>query len=233
MALLAFNQVSRIFPADGPGRPERVVLDGVDLTIEEQEVVALVGRSGAGKTTLLYLAAGLCRPSAGQVFFAGHDLSALGAGPLSRLRRQVGLVFQNNLSLSALPVWENAAFPLLLEGLAPAKARPRAEEMLERVGLGSLADQSTTVLSGGQRRRLGLARAMIGRPRLLLADEPTADLDEETSAQIEGLMFDWLAGEGRAGLIVTHAASVREAATRTLRLESGRIEPLTNLEKER
>jgi len=224
MSLLVFEQVSRRFPAPAAGGAERHVLKGVDLSLGAREVVALVGRSGAGKTTLLYLAAGLCRPSGGRILFDGQDLAKLSSGRLSLLRRrQIGLVFQNNLCLSALPVWENAAFALLIEGMAPGQARRAAMGMLERVGLEALARSSTVALSGGQRRRLGLARAMLGRPRLLLADEPTADLDEQTGAQIEALLFGWLAQERCAALIVTHAPSIQQAATRTLRLEDGRL----------
>lgn len=224
MNLLRFEQVSQIFPAGGAGQPARAVLQAVSFAMASDEVVALVGRSGAGKTTLLYLAAGLCQPSQGRILFEERELTAMSAGELSRLRRRrIGLVFQNNLSLSALPVWENAAFPLLLEGTAPAKARRRAEEMLERVGLASLAASSTMALSGGQRRRLGIARAMVGEPALILADEPTADLDEETGAQIEALLFGWLAEEKRAALIVTHALSIERAAARILRLKDGRL----------
>jgi ABC-type lipoprotein export system ATPase subunit len=107
--------------------------------------------------------------------------------------------------------------------MAPSQARRAAMGMLERVGLEALARTSTVALSGGQRRRLGLARAMLGRPRLLLADEPTADLDEETGAEIEALLFGWLTEERCAALIVTHAPSIEQAAARTLRLEDGRL----------
>src|SRR5690349_11941643 len=155
MSLLEFVQVSRIFPsADGCG-PGRAVLREVSFRLAPGEVAALIGRSGAGKTTLLHLAAGLCRPNAGRILFDGRALNELGAGELGRLRqRQIGLVFQNNLSLAALPVWENAAFPLLLTGTEAGQARRQAEEALERLGLAGLAQAPTAMLSGGQRRRL-------------------------------------------------------------------------------
>jgi putative ABC transport system ATP-binding protein len=223
MSLLCLDNVTRVFPA-AAGHPRAAVLGGVDLTLAPGEAVALVGRSGVGKTTLLYLAAGLGRPTSGRVLFAGADLARLGERELSRLRRRrIGLVFQNNLSLSALPVWENAALPLLLEGAPSGPARRAAEALLERVGLASWAASPTAALSGGQRRRLGLVRAMIARPELILADEPTADLDEATAAEIENLLFAWLRAEGRAALIVTHSPSIERAADRTLRLEGGRL----------
>jgi ABC-type lipoprotein export system ATPase subunit len=224
MDLLRFEQICRSFPSNGPDAPARSVLRDIHLSLGVDEVVALIGRSGAGKTTLLYLAAGLCRPTAGRVLFEERDLASLDQGELSRLRRrQIGLVFQNNLSLSALPVWENAALPLLLEGVPSAKARRHAEQMLERVGLASFSGAPMAALSGGQRRRLGVARAMVGRPRLILADEPTADLDDETGAEIEALLFGWLTEEKRAALIVTHSPRIERAAARTLRLEEGRL----------
>ena len=224
MSLLRFDSVRRAFPAAAPGQPPAAILDGVDLALAPGEILALVGRSGAGKTTLLYLAAGLARPSAGRVLFEGADLAALSPRELAHLRRRrIGLVFQNNLSLSAIPVWENAALPLLLEGAAPAEARRRAESLLERLGLGPWTQSDTAALSGGQRRRLGMARAMISRPDLVLADEPTSDLDEATAAEAESLLFTWLREEGRAALIVTHSQSIERAADRVLRLQSGRL----------
>jgi predicted ABC-type transport system involved in lysophospholipase L1 biosynthesis ATPase subunit len=135
----------------------------------------------------------------------------------------MGLVFQNNLSLPALPVWENAALPLLLRGVPRAEARRAALALLERVGLAPYARAATTALSGGQRRRLGLARALITRPRLLLADEPTSDLDDTTAAEIESLMFDLLGETHGAALIVTHSDSIERRAHRVVRLDQGRL----------
>lgn len=225
MSLLRFQSVYRSFDPRGGGPASNgAVLAGVELELAHGEILALVGRSGAGKTTLLYLAAGLCRPTAGQIFFDGADLATLSPRQLALLRRRrIGLVFQNNLSLSALPVWENAALPLLLEGAPQAEARRQAEALLDRFGLGRWTGASTAVLSGGQRRRLGMVRAMIGRPELILADEPTSDLDEATAAEAEALLFGWLRAEGRAALIVTHSPSIERSADRTLRLVDGRL----------
>ncbi len=223
-AILRFEEVHRRFPgADADGR--RDVLDGVSFSLARGEVATLVGRSGAGKTTLLHLAGGLLRPTAGSIFFDGDDISRQSAASLARLRRRrIGLVFQNSLTLAALPVWENAALTLLMEGMPRRQARAAAAEALERVGLAPYAARSTAVLSGGQRRRLGLARCLLAQPELVLADEPTADLDDETAAMIENFLFDWLSREGRAALIVTHEASIIEKSSRILRLDSGRLE---------
>lgn len=220
MFVLEMQQVRREFEVAEGGR--RAVLDGVNLALEPGKTIALTGRSGAGKTTLLFLAAGLLRPTAGRVLFEGRDIGTMSAFELADLRRRrIGLVFQNNLSLSALPVWENAALPLLLEGLPASKARSAAMEILDRVGLAEYAGRSTTALSGGQRRRLGLARCLLGRPDLLLADEPTADLDDETAAEIERFIFEWLAADGRSAIIVTHFESIERAAHQVLRLQDG------------
>ncbi len=228
MSLLCLDSVVRSFSPRPGGASPKVVLDGLNLEIGAGEVAALVGRSGAGKTTILHLAAGLCRPSQGRVLFEGTDLEEFSPGDLSRLRRdRIGLVFQNNLCLSTLPVWENAALGLLMGRFGDhAHARRRAEETLERVGLGGFGQAATSTLSGGQRRRLGIARAMLGRPALLLADEPTADLDEETGTQIEELVFDWLAQSGVAALIVTHSISIQRRADRVLKLDGGRLSEL-------
>lgn len=221
MALLEFQQVKREFAA--AIGPAKVVLDGVDLVLERGSTIALTGRSGAGKTTLLFIAGGLLHPTAGKVLFDGQALGEIAGAELARVRRRIGLVFQNNLSLSALPVWENAALPLLLDGRPTQSARAAAMEMLERVGLVDYAERSTTALSGGQRRRLGLARCVLAQPDLLLADEPTADLDEETAAEIEKFMFEWLAADGRSAIIVTHFESIERAAHRVVRLDKGKL----------
>lgn len=225
MSLLNFTKVSRRFPVR-LGNPSTTppVLDEIDLTLAPGDVTALVGRSGEGKTTLLYLAAGLLSPTDGRVLFDGRDLAGLSAADLSRLRRRdIGMAFQNNLCLSALSTWENAALPLLLEGRARRDARRDAHEMLERVGLLDFAPAPTATLSGGQRRRLGLARAMLGQPRLLLADEPTADLDEKTAQEVEQTLFEWLASGDHSALIVTHEPALERRATRVLRLANGHL----------
>ncbi len=224
MSLLVLDQISRHFPSNGAAQAGQCVLDAVSLTVNPGEIVALIGRSGAGKTTLLYIAAGLGRPSSGRVLFEDRDLTDYSSSELSKLRQgRIGLVFQNNLSLSALPVWENAALPLLLQGAKRKAARQRANDLLERVGLAQFGQSPTASLSGGQRRRLGLARAMAGDPRLLLADEPTADLDEETSKEIEQLLFAWLREANRGALIVTHEPQIEKLADRVVCLEHGRL----------
>jgi putative ABC transport system ATP-binding protein len=225
MSLLEFHNVQRVFAA-GSGAPARAVLDGVDFALEAGRTMALVGPSGAGKTTLLYLAAGLCRATGGSVHFDGRDLARMPPAELTALRRsRIGMVFQNNLCLSALPAWENVALPLLLEGARMGEARRQALEWLDAVELAPFADAPTAALSGGQRRRLGLARALGMRLDLLLADEPTADLDEATALRIEDLLFGWLAERGCAALIVTHEAPIERRVDEVRRLSGGKLEP--------
>lgn len=226
MSLLCFDHVRKAFASPRCRDGDLPVLESVNLDLAPGEVIALVGKSGAGKTTLLHLAAGLLRPSAGRIFFDGQSLQRRSQRDLGRLRRtRIGLVFQNNLSLTVLPVWENAALPLLLEGVPRRMARRRADQILERVGLGRFGEASTRHLSGGQRRRLRLARALISEPQLLLADEPTADLDEQTSDQIKRLLFDWLDETGRGALIVTHDLPIERFAHRLVCLDAGRLYP--------
>lgn len=227
MKILELHHLSHHFAGDHGGAPARTILDGVNLTLDPQEILALIGPSGVGKTTLLYLAAGLCRPSMGRVLFDGVDLNLLSASDLSRLRRdRIGLIFQNNLCISAIPAWENAALPLLLKGTRRDAARERTMSILDWLGLAEWADATTSALSGGQRRRLGIARALLGEPKLILADEPTADLDEVTGARIEANLFEWLRHHRQAALIVTHHPSLERAADRTLKLAEGKLNPV-------
>lgn len=203
------------------GRP---LFEDIQLALEPGQTMAIAGPSGAGKTTLLYLAAGFYRPTIGGVSFEGRDIHAMAETERARLRRRaMGLVFQNDLCLAAVEAWENAALPLLLEGVARREARRRAEAALERVGLEGLASAPTAALSGGQRQRLGLARATIGEPRLLLADEPTSDLDEVTANGIEKVLFDFLSERHCAALIVTHSVSLERRAGSLARLDGGRL----------
>jgi predicted ABC-type transport system involved in lysophospholipase L1 biosynthesis ATPase subunit len=223
MNALECQQVGKDYAA-APGAAPRRVLDGVDLALEAGHAAALVGPSGAGKTTLLCVAAGLTRPDRGRVTFEGTDLARLGEGARDRLRREkIALVFQNSLCLSALPAWENVALPMLLAGRPMSEARRAAGRLMEALELQALIDAPTQALSGGQRQRLGLARAMAMRPSLLLADEPTADLDAATAERVEARLFDWIASVGCAALIATHAPSIEQRAGRVLRLEDGRL----------
>ena len=199
------------------------ILDGVTLDVTEHEVLAVTGPSGSGKSTLLGLIAGLDRPTSGSITVDGVDITRLDEDALARLRRDtIGFVFQSFHLIPTLTAAENVAVPLELASHANAPAR--AAELLESVGLAGRADHYPTQLSGGEQQRVALARAVSLRPRLLLADEPTGNLDSTTGAQIIELLLT-LREEFRATLVlVTHDHALTRHAHRVIRLRDGRLE---------
>ncbi|HKA90380.1 MAG TPA: ABC transporter ATP-binding protein [Haliangiales bacterium] len=201
-----------------------VAVDRLSLDIADGELVAIVGRSGSGKTTLLNLLAGIDRPTSGTVRAAGADLGSLSESGLAAWRgRNVGLVFQFFQLLPTLTILENAMLPMDFAGKIPAgKRRDRAQRLLERVGIGDQADKLPAMLSGGQQQRAAIARALANDPPLVLADEPTGNLDSATAADVLAL-FAELNAEGRTIVVVTHEAEVRSVADRQVTLQDGRI----------
>src|SRR5438874_3395076 len=206
------------------GEAERVVLRDVSLTIAPGEIVVLLGRSGSGKSTLLNVIAGIDRPSAGSVMVDGTDLTALDEQARTRFRRRhIGFVFQFFNLIPLLTVEENLLLPLELNGRADAKGRARARELLERVGLGDRGASYPERLSGGEQQRVAIARALIHEPTLILADEPTGNLDAETAASVLELL-DTLAREaGRTVLMVTHSREVVGVADRMFTIHRGTL----------
>ena len=203
------------------GRP-LTVLDGVSFGVEDGATCAVVGPSGSGKTTLLGLAAGLDRPTRGTVRLAGTSLGPLDEDERAALRsRKVGFVFQNFRLLPTLTAAENVAVPLELRG--DRGARAAALDLLDRVGLADRAGHYPTQLSGGEQQRVALARAFAGRPALLFADEPTGNLDAETGARVEALLFDLNREAGTALVVVTHDLELAARCERTVRLRAGRV----------
>jgi putative ABC transport system ATP-binding protein len=204
------------------GRPV-TILDGVSLDVPESAVVAITGPSGSGKSTLLGLIAGLDRPTSGSITVDGVDITRLDEDGRARLRRDtIGFVFQSFHLIPTLTAAENVAVPLELAGHAAALAN--AEALLASVGLADRAHHYPAQLSGGEQQRVALARAVALRPRLLLADEPTGNLDSATSAQIIELLLT-LRGEFRATLVlVTHDDALARHADRVVRLRDGRVE---------
>ncbi|MCX7145693.1 MAG: ATP-binding cassette domain-containing protein [Sulfuritalea sp.] len=195
----------------------------ISLAVTSGEAVAIVGASGSGKSTLLGLMAGLDLPSSGSVHLGGQDLAALDEDGRADLRgRLLGFVFQSFQLLPALTALENTMLPLELAGRADARAM--AEAMLERVGLGARLGHDPKHLSGGEQQRVALARAFAIRPQLLLADEPTGNLDAATGAQIIDLMFAMNAEAGTTLILVTHDEVLAHRCGRTLRLSGGRLE---------
>ena len=218
MSLLRFEAVSKRFHR---GHEEVVALDDVDLAIEAGEFVSLVGPSGSGKSTLLHLAGGLDRPDAGRITLNDRDLGTMSIGDRARLRRrEVGFIFQFFHLIPTLTVCENVELPILLDG---GRANGRATELLERVALDHRRDHLPTELSGGELQRAAIARALVARPKLILADEPTGNLDSATGETVLDLLAEEVRDEGVALLIVTHDRDAAARAPRVHTLRDGRI----------
>ncbi|MEM8813020.1 MAG: ABC transporter ATP-binding protein [Pseudomonadota bacterium] len=208
----------------GAGASRVHILKGVDLEVRGGESVGIVGPSGSGKTTLLMVLAGLERADAGQVRVAGEDLGTLSEDALARFRgRSVGIVFQSFHLIPNMTALENVAVPLELAGLPDPFERARAE--LDLVGLGERTTHYPAELSGGEQQRVAIARALAPEPRLMIADEPTGNLDEATGEQIIALMFQAVADRNMTLALVTHDRTLAERCDRMVRVRSGEIEP--------
>jgi putative ABC transport system ATP-binding protein len=199
-------------------------VDDVSLAVHSGELVALFGPSGSGKTTLLLLAAGLLRPDSGKVRFEGRDLGALFKREVLEYRRtKLGFVFQNFNLVPGLSAEENVALPLLLRGVRHREARERALSALEGVGLLGRATHPPAKLSGGEQQRTSIARALVGGPKLILADEPTGNLDSETGDAVLDLLSGLQRGRGVATILVTHDMRVARYADRVLAMRDGKL----------
>jgi putative ABC transport system ATP-binding protein len=206
------------------GESERVVLDDVSVAIEPGQIAVLVGRSGSGKSTLLNLIAGIDRPTAGRIVVGGVDLTALDEDARTRFRRRrIGFVFQFFNLIPLLTVEENLLLPLELNGRADAKGLARARELLDRVGLAGRGDSYPERLSGGEQQRVAIARALIHDPALILADEPTGNLDAETAADVLDLLDSLAREAGRTVLMVTHSREVVGVADRIFTMQRGNM----------
>ncbi len=221
MAIVDVQKVTRNYRQ---GSIEVQALRGVDLAIEPGEFTALMGPSGSGKTTLLNLVGGLDQPSGGKVVIDGRDIGALGATALARLRlARVGFVFQAYNLIPVLTALENAEFVLLLRGEPEGTRRQKVRKVLAEVGLEGLEDRLPSALSGGQQQRVAVARAIAGEPALVLADEPTANLDSKTGDALLETMGRLNRERGVTFVFATHDPKVMEHAHRVVRLVDGQI----------
>jgi lipoprotein-releasing system ATP-binding protein len=200
------------------------VLKGVDLSIGVGERVAIMGASGSGKSTLLHLLGGLEKPSGGKVVLDGVNLNEVGAGPLAKLRnKSLGFIYQSHHLLGEFTVLENTAMPLLIAGLSVKQAIARATELLKRVGLGHRIEHKPGELSGGERQRAAVARALINKPCVVLADEPTGNLDSKTADQVYQLMLELNQELNVSFLVVTHDHELASRMGKVLHMEDGLI----------
>jgi putative ABC transport system ATP-binding protein len=220
--VLRLEHLSKRFAADRPA-----IFEGVDLELRPGEYLAIMGESGVGKSTLLNLLAGLDKPDSGRVLLEGVDLGKLDDDATTLLRRSaVGFVFQAFHVLPYLSVEQNVALPLDLLGAPEPERSRRTREMLTAVGIEPLAQRYTKELSGGEVQRVAIARALVHRPRLVLADEPTGNLDTRSAAQILALLRAQVKANAGAGILITHSRTAAETADRILVLDSHGLRPL-------
>lgn len=218
-------QVSKSYATEGA---EVHALDRVDLQIADKEFAAITGPSGSGKSTLLHLIAGLDRPTTGEVHVGGVALHRADEKTLTRFRRKVlGIVFQFFNLLPTMTARENVGLPLLLQGIGEKEADSRAVDLLELVGLSKRRDHFPHQLSGGEMQRVAIARALVHRPRLLLADEPTGNLDSAAARNVLDLLAEIEAQSMTSIVLVTHDENVAAAAPRRIHVRDGRIDPST------
>jgi putative ABC transport system ATP-binding protein len=223
--MIQVDKLTRIYQT---GSNRQVVFDALTFDVEKGETVALLGASGSGKTTLLNLISGIDTPDAGQVLLDGVDVHALGEPDRTLLRRrQIGFVFQFFNLIPTLTAGENVALPLELLGSDDRTAQERADALLEQVGLGGLGTRYPETLSGGEQQRAAIARALVHQPAVMLADEPTGNLDEDTGRLIIELLTGLARQQGTTLLLVTHSMQVAQAADRVLRLSHGRVEAVS------
>lgn len=217
--MLSISGLTRRFGA-------RPILQDLALELGAGEYIAVVGESGAGKSTLLNLIAGLDLPDAGRIRIDGTDITQADEDTRTRLRRiKVGFVFQAFHILPHLTLTQNVELPLVLLGIGPAERALRVQGMLSAVGLGERGDSLPRELSGGELQRVALARALVHRPALVLADEPTGNLDPGTADRVLALLAQTIKAQGAAGILVTHSEHAAATADRILRLDQGRLIP--------
>ncbi len=218
--ILRLDDVGKVYRS---GSLEVAAVRGVSLIVEEGEFVAIMGPSGSGKSTLMHLIGALDTPTTGRYHLAGEDVSTMSENALADVRnRRIGFVFQQFNLLSTMSAWRNVELPLVYAGLPRAERRRRAVEALTRVGLADRVDHRPGELSGGQQQRVSVARALVTDPQLILADEPTGNLDSTATADVLDL-FDELQAQGRTIVLITHEHDVAARAQREVHMRDGRL----------
>jgi putative ABC transport system ATP-binding protein len=229
MSIISTQHLTKIF---GSGPTAVTALDHVNLSVNAGEFVAIMGPSGCGKSTLLHLIGGLDRPSSGKVLIEGASIPEMKDDRLTELRRRkIGFVFQFFNLIPVLNALENAALPVTLDGVKPSEAQKQATQWLARLGLSDRASSRPDQLSGGQQQRVAIARALTAEPSLILADEPTGNLDTRSGDEIAGILRDISRKYGRTVLMVTHDPRIAAYADRIVFLKDGKIVDETVLER--
>ena len=224
--VLAVRQVTKTFPS-GEGKDETlVVLRGISLDVRRGEIIAVVGASGAGKSTLLHIIGTLEKPTSGTVLYDGTDVFAMGDEELARFRNgRVGFVFQFHHLLPEFTALENVAMPALIRGKKLHEVRALAADLLREVGLEGKVDQKPPRLSGGEQQRVAVARALANSPRVILADEPSGNLDSENARNLHRLIWDLSRSRGQTFIVVTHNESLARQADRIVQIADGVLRP--------
>ena len=221
MALLRLERVSKVYAV---GRFPVSALREVNLVVEEGAFLAVMGPSGSGKSTLLHLLGGLDVPTQGRVLWRGKDLASMTSAERARWRsRNVGFVFQTFHLLPHLTAWENVELPLVLQGVSPGERRRRAKELLAQVGLQNRVTHRPTELSGGEQQRVAIARALVVNPEILLADEPTGNLDSETGRAVLDLIREIYTCRGITVVLATHNPEAAQYASTVVQMRDGRL----------
>ena len=216
--MIRFEQVSKHYPGG------HQALQKVSFHLQQGEMAFLTGHSGAGKSTLLKLIAVMERPSDGRISFHGHDVSRIARRDIPYIRRQIGMIFQDHRLLLDRSVFDNVALPLIIDGFTPAEVHKRVSAALDKVGLHDKAGYLPMMLSGGEQQRVGIARAIVNTPPLLLADEPTGNLDTQTASEVFELFRKVNKEQGCAILLVTHDPRLSVSCDRTIKLVDGLIQ---------
>ncbi|MBL8178069.1 MAG: ABC transporter ATP-binding protein [Bryobacterales bacterium] len=223
MCTIRTESLTKRYPS---GQTEIVVFQDLHLEVHQGERVAIVGESGTGKSTLLHLLGGLDRPTSGRVFFGAQDITQLADSSLSDFRnRQIGFVWQSHNLLPEFTALENVMMPLLIRGVPPSQASPQAAGKLAEVGLSARGHHRAGELSGGEQQRVSLARALVASPKVLLADEPTGNLDYRTAGSIVSLLESLHDHHGLTSIVVTHNLEFAKRCHRVLSLEKGQLHP--------